>query len=140
MLSTINSSRLISTLLSSHTTNYAFVAASTFLYRLRKWCVLTLYKENKKLSWGSSAMRSDISSVKSGQMDFAKASKTFNITKPTLNLTTYNNNRLNLTTCTYIHATSFVLLCLVSITSHFLLNSFDILPLFSWVLLAIKSD
>ena len=77
MLCTISQSQLISTLFSSRIMNY-IDCHSIFLFRLGKWCALTLFK-GKGLSWGSSAMRSEISSVKSGQMDFAKASETFNI-------------------------------------------------------------
>ena len=29
--------------------NYVIVAASIFLFLLRKWCALTLFKENKKI-------------------------------------------------------------------------------------------
>ena len=39
------------------------------------------YKENKKVVMGTSAMFSAISSVKSRQMDLAKASETFNVAK-----------------------------------------------------------
>ena len=73
----------LSVLISSQTMYYVIVAASIFLFLLRKWCTLTLFEGNKKVIMGVKCHAFRGFFGKNGQMDLAKASETFNMPKCT---------------------------------------------------------